>query len=430
MKVLFLSNPTWDNTNSYGNTFSNLFEGMPEIEAYNISCASGKNNNSIVKKALQITDKDVLKSIIHPGYDPFNVIEVGHGEDGEIVGDGFYKQLVNKRYTIFFLIREIIWYLGRWKKSKKLNHFLKEVNPDVVYVNIYGDFYNFASRLQLHIIRELNIPVVGHINDDNYTYLHYGFAPLKYLLHHSVRRNLIKIVKRCSYVECFAPQMKIEYEKLFNIPFHVIGKGLRKSEMPSKYRVPDNHRELTFAYTGNLGAGRYEILYQLGKNLDEQSKNHHLVITSGTIPTDDMLRKFSQCQCIDFRGSVPYGKIKEVQQNADYLIHVDNFDAYNVSTYRLSFATKIVDCLSTGNPLIAIGPNSVNTIQELNDNHIAIVIKSIDDIRGTLEKLFNGEIDVEGIQKNVKYYLENKRDIKVIQSGILQRLKEVINDNN
>lgn len=431
MRVLFISSPTWDISNSYGNTFSNLFGGMEELEVYNIACNSGKNKNEIVKAALQLTDKAVLKSIFSLNYDPCVEMPLDGGDENEVVGKNLYKKLRNKRYTLFFLIREIIWKFGRWKKSSKLDSFLKEVNPDVLYINIYGDFFNYVSRVQYYIIKKLNVPVVGHINDDNYHYRKYGFSPLKYYLHYEVRKSLIKIVRECEYVECFAPQMKEEYEKIFHVPFYIIGKGLRKNEMPSNYYIPSNEKELlVLAYTGNLDDGRYEILYRLGLSLDKLSyiRKCKLVITSGTYPTDDMINKFLTCHCIDYRGSVSIEEIKKVQNNADYLIHVDNFDPYSISMYRLSFATKIIDCLRTGHPMIAIGPSCVNSIQELSNNDIAFVINKMEDIELKVQQLLEGKVDVNKIQNNVKSYLEEKRDLTTIQYGIKNRLLSLCNN--
>ena len=68
MKVLIISSTPWNNANSFGNTFSNLFEGMENVEIYNIACRHGVSSNSIVSKAVQLTDKSVLKSIYKWGY--------------------------------------------------------------------------------------------------------------------------------------------------------------------------------------------------------------------------------------------------------------------------------------------------------------------------------------------------------------------------
>ena len=48
---------------------------MENIEIYNIACRHGVSNNSIVSKAVQLTDESVLKSIYKWGFDPCWEIE-------------------------------------------------------------------------------------------------------------------------------------------------------------------------------------------------------------------------------------------------------------------------------------------------------------------------------------------------------------------
>jgi hypothetical protein len=75
MKILIVSRTTWDDSNSFGNTFSNLFGGMKDVEIYNIACRNGVSNNAVAAEELQMTDKSVLKSILNPFYDPCRRLE-------------------------------------------------------------------------------------------------------------------------------------------------------------------------------------------------------------------------------------------------------------------------------------------------------------------------------------------------------------------
>ena len=49
IKVLIVSRTPWNNSNSFGNTFSNLFGGMSGVKIYNICCQPGSIENDIVK---------------------------------------------------------------------------------------------------------------------------------------------------------------------------------------------------------------------------------------------------------------------------------------------------------------------------------------------------------------------------------------------
>ena len=64
MKVLVISRSPWDDSNSFGNTFSNLFGGMKGVEIFSICCQDGVNNNGIVSKTYQMTDRSVLNSLM------------------------------------------------------------------------------------------------------------------------------------------------------------------------------------------------------------------------------------------------------------------------------------------------------------------------------------------------------------------------------
>lgn len=61
LRILILSNTPWDNSNSFGNSFSNIFSGIDNIEIANIYCRYGEPDNCIVKKYFQITEKSLIK---------------------------------------------------------------------------------------------------------------------------------------------------------------------------------------------------------------------------------------------------------------------------------------------------------------------------------------------------------------------------------
>jgi glycosyltransferase involved in cell wall biosynthesis len=430
MRILVISNTTWDNNNSFGNTFSNLFEGMENVEIYNVCCKSGINKNNIVKDAVQMTDKSVLKSFIHPNYDPCLHISNNKSEKNEVVNQETFDKIKTLRFTIFFYIRDLIWCIGKWKKSKTLLNFLDEVKPDLLYLPAYSNVS--ICRVQELIIHKLKVPVVAHITDDDYGHkVKFYKQPLAWLLETEVRKHLRKILSYCSYIECFAPLMKKKYEKIFRIPCYVISKGIKKENMPKIYFVPSLKKQIELAYTGNLSMGRYEVLYQMGLALDKLNMIQHTIlhITSGTVPSADMIKKFSSCKSINFKGSVSLEEVKRIQNAADYLVHVDSFNKTNIKAYKLSFATKIIDCLRTGHPMIAICPKEINTMQVLMNNNLAITIDNLDNITQILEKLFKGRINVSSIQNNVKKYLETECNIDFIQASMRSRMEKVTTNN-
>ena len=59
MKILILSSTPWTKDNSFGNSFSNIFEGLEDVEIANIYCKYGKPETDLVSKFFQITEKSM-----------------------------------------------------------------------------------------------------------------------------------------------------------------------------------------------------------------------------------------------------------------------------------------------------------------------------------------------------------------------------------
>ena len=63
MRILILSRSPWTKETSFGNTYSNFFEGMNNIEIANIYCGYGMPNTSIPNRYFNINERSILKSI-------------------------------------------------------------------------------------------------------------------------------------------------------------------------------------------------------------------------------------------------------------------------------------------------------------------------------------------------------------------------------
>ena len=63
MRLLIISRTPWNDSNSFGNTFSNLFSGMEDMEIFHICCQSGASDNQLTVRSFQMTEESVLKSI-------------------------------------------------------------------------------------------------------------------------------------------------------------------------------------------------------------------------------------------------------------------------------------------------------------------------------------------------------------------------------
>ena len=423
MRILVISSTTWDNANSFGNTFSNLFDGMQDIEIYNIACRHGISKNDVVKKSIQLTDKSVLKSIYNWKFDPS--WETHDSESLAELNQEISENARKQRKTISFIIRDLIWKLGRWKKSKTLNAFLEEIKPDVIYLPIYAAPY--MCDIQMHIIKKLKVPVVGHISDDVY-----GYPPNASLLatwyRSGLRRKLKKLIGCCSYLEVFAENMKNEYSKIFDKPCYLIGKGIRIDNV-EKIAINISHGDpLHFVYTGNIGDDRYNALVAIGKAIDECFAENKAVldIYSTTPLTDEMKKAMCQCSCLKYHGGISKEEVLRVQETADFLVHVEGFSEQAVFSSKMSFSTKIIDYMIASKPILAFGPQEVNSIQVLKENNIGLTAVSQENLNKIMNNIAVNSVDYVKLTENVKQYLFNNRNIVEIQKDIYNRLNKLV----
>ena len=424
MKILVISNTTWDNSISFGNTFSNLFENLKGVEIYNVALKHGVSNNTIVKKTCQLSDKAVLKSILKFKFDPARIIE------NETNQNDFEKEVSisarKKRRTVSFIIRDLIWKFGKWKKSKTLNSFINEIKPDVVYLPIYASPY--MCDVQSYLVDKVGVKAVGHISDDVLAKTT-SKSPLAKAYNKKTIKKVKALIKKCEYLEVFAENMKREYERCLNVPCYLIGKGIDALSLEEFNYSYSNNDEIKFIYTGNIGTGRYKVLSDIGSSIDKVYPKAKLYIYSATPLTSDMEQSFSKSSSIKFMGAISSEDVKTVQQQADYLVHVESFSAEGIRSAKMSFSTKIIDYMLIGKPIFAVGPKEVNSIEVLKDKKIAIVCDCKEDIEKNLHLLSKNEVNLNEISNNLFDYLVKYRDINIIQKGIKERLESLVNES-
>lgn len=413
IKILIVSRTPWNEENSFGNTFTNLFEGIEGIEIANICCQGGSMNSRLIDESFQLTDIDVAKSII--GRSP-----------GQIIRNTTEHQISSKpsvpRKVFFYALREAIWNLGRWK-SKKLKSFIQDFNPDILYLPIYRSHY--MCEVDKYLIKLTGVPYVVHISDDVY-----GYSPnlsgISKQLQCIVRKDIKQILKNAAYGEVFSPVMAEEYENEFKIPFHTIGKsvdGKRLPEIPKK----EEGNIIRFVYTGNYGGERGGQLVRLAQNINMVFPKGVAMfdIYSATKADIDIEEQLARIECVRLMGSVSPDKILAIQQHADYLIHVEGFSPKAIFESRLSFSTKIIDYLLAGRPIVAIGPQEVTSIQVLKSYDMAYVATDNSEIEDALSKIARGQTSDDIKVNNGREFLLNHRDAGKMKTEMYQRILQL-----
>ena len=118
LRILVLSNTPWNNNNSFGNSFSNIFEGIPNLIFANIFCRDGFPQNNIASKYFQINEKLLLKNLINKNIP--SGIELTYKKlhyDYSPTEDKLFKY-AQKRDFNCILGERLIWKIGKWKSEE------------------------------------------------------------------------------------------------------------------------------------------------------------------------------------------------------------------------------------------------------------------------------------------------------------------------
>jgi hypothetical protein len=126
MKILVFSSTPWNTDNSFGSTYSNIFEGLDDLEFANIYCSYGSPKNNITGVYFQIAEKSLLRNLFDPKVKTGRVVVNDNNPVNLTEGQASVIKTVKiMRWRIFFWMRRFLWWIGRWQ-SKELIAFIKD----------------------------------------------------------------------------------------------------------------------------------------------------------------------------------------------------------------------------------------------------------------------------------------------------------------
>lgn len=428
MRILILSNTAWDNQNSFGSSFSNIFEDMQGIQIANIYCRYGNPNNSVADYYFQITEKSLLKNLktksIPSGKQVFadgqGTIQLSDREQTT------FDTARMKRWQILFWARDLIWLVGRWC-SPQLRAFIDDFKPDLIFQPVY--YSNYLTRMALFLKNYTNAPMVGYISDDCYTLRQFSLSPLYWLDRLHKRKKVKKVIQQCELLYVISEIQKRDYEKIFGVPCKVLTKSADFSGDPpvkSQYHTP-----LQIVFTGNIGTNRWKSLAMIARALQTINRNGvraQLRIYTATPLTDKMRAALDIDGSSFLMGPVPASEIPRIQSDADMLVHVEALDLKNRLAVRQSFSTKLVDYFKAARPILAVGPHDVASIAHLIENDCALVAETVKQIEAALEAVLADSGKLDDFSENAYACGRAHHDKAVMQQMLQADLNRVVKE--
>lgn len=400
MRILILTKYAWDEKLASGNTLSNLFEGWEDTKFYCLYCRDALPNNNCCKEYYTISPINVSKNLFRPWrigcrfhYDRSKNNSECHNKQ-----EVYLTKLSKKNNRLFDFFYDCL-YLTRLWKNKKFKQFLIEANPDLVFTFGTPDVLNHQTIK--YVVRHFHVPVIAYFVDDhlNNNKSHWN------LIQRMKKRRLIEIANMASKCYAISQFMCEEYSKFFNRQFSLLFKGCRS------FKVKDElNSVIRFVYAGNLLYGRANILSEIAQAIDSNNRNckfAELNIYTTTIINQDLKSKLEHVGSSTLLGAKPYSEIIKLMHDADVVLHVESFDEKQINSVRLSFSTKVTDCLQSGSMVLAIGPNQVASINYLSQVPGVVVIDKKEELFMAVTNLINNPIDILSNAKRTNSYSEN-----------------------
>lgn len=418
-KVMVIAINAWRES-ATSHTLMNIFSCWDPSKLSMVYARADMPDTKVCSRFFQISENDVLKSVFKPwiktGREVFNMSVV----DESLVAEEHARYAAARKKHSWFmsLCREFVWDLGHWK-SKELESFIKDVDPDVLFVPIYPTAY--MGKIQRYIQKLTKKPMVCYLADDNYSYD--SCNDFFSYWHRSLLRPQVKyLAKNCKEMFVIVEKEKEETDKLFGTDSVILTKGIDFKNRSNEKKALN--KPLKFVYTGNLIIGRDKTLAMLADILNrlngEENKATLEIYSPDTVDEETMARLNNGCS--KHCGFVPRDQVESVQRQADVVVFAEALEGKNAYAARLSFSTKITDYLANGKCVFAIGKRDIAPIDYFIRNDSAIVASNEAEIEERVRFIFENTQIIEEYAEKAFVCAKRNHDKTTIDERFIQTI--------
>lgn len=428
MRVLVISGLPWNKNNSFGSTFSSLFEGMQDVEFLNIYTGYGLPDNNLKVDSLQITELSLLKNLLNPRK-YISLVEVNNTPDKkEKVSKEQSKVDKVRKFNnrIVFWGRCFIWKIGRWK-TKELYDKVTAFKPDIIFSILY---YNpYLNNLMLYCHKITKAPIAIYSTDDVYSLRQFSLSPFFWIERLIVRKNIKRLVQCSRFCYTISKEQKEDYQKYFGKEFKLLTKG---DDFSEEVEIKKVNRPILIVYTGALYWGRFSSLSLLMEAIQEYNNGEEkfsLKVYSNSVLKNKEKEVLNRCTYTHWMGGRPASEMKKVQNEADILLHLESLKLADSLAVRHSFSTKLVEYFKSGRAILAIGKRRVASCSYLIENECGYVADSKKDLVRFLDAVYQSPDKLEKYARNALMIGKERHQIDIIQTKLRNDLDRVIQES-
>lgn len=422
-----MSSEVWNDRINGNNVTTNWFEGM-QAEFANIYASPGVPYNQCCKKYFQITDLMMLKSILS-GKRAGKILSDSDTDIGMDLNEAeaepkrLYTFLKSISGDFLRLVRELLWLMGKYDVDA-LKKFIDDFKPDVIFSERMASCK--MLRLEKIVAGITDAPIFAFTGDDEYSLRQLKFSPFFWMNRIMVRKMLRQMVKKYKIYYTLSEEQKVYYEKEFGCRCEILRKC---GESATEYNPHKVHKPVKMIYAGKFYCNRWKMLAKIVDVLKEINCDETKIILeiyTRDIPTKQQKKLLDDGKNSFIKGGVSQEKLKRIYQNADVALHVESIDRKNRLATRLSFSTKIIDCIFSGCAVMAFCWNQHSGWTYLKREDAAICVSSEEELRHELKKICRNPSYVDQYAK--KAYLCGRKNHRKeeVQKKLLKDFKAVI----
>ena len=163
------------------------------------------------------------------------------------------------------------------------------------------------------------------------------------------------------------------------------------------------------------------------KKLNDGEIKAQLHIYSGSNLKQNQKRKLHDGRNSFLHHAIPYRELLERYRESDVAVHVESFDLKNRLLTRLSFSTKIIDCMNSGCAILAIGPETQGGIAYLKENDAAVCINRMKEIDSVIGELMNDTGRIKEYSQKASQLGQKNHVKETIEKQIRQDFYDISN---
>lgn len=421
LRMLLITRESLRRDSNEGNVLINLFEDL-SLELAHICCKPEPPDNDLCQgRYFQMTDRMALDKLLRRkpmgARPPLQKNPPEPAKADPPSGKRFYDFFRSHNWNIFYILQDLLW-AAAGTKSPALETFVRDFAPDLIFAPLTP--YSYANRLQNQVIRFANVPAVTYLYDDIYSLKQFHLSPFYWLHRFAVRGSIRKNLPLYHFAYTMTEQQKREYEKLLGLPMRLLRKCAPETRPK---RQP--HEGIRLIYAGGIYYGRDETLAKVAdavRSLRVQGYDLQLHIYTSSPLKKRMQRKLQDSAASFVHPAVPEATLAEKYAESDVALHVESFHKKDAYTTRLSFSTKIVDCLASGCAVLAICPEINAGWQYLRDERAAMCVHEQGKIVQEISRLAADENLREQLVEAAQDCLNSNHTAVNVRQGLMSDL--------